>query len=118
MRHGIPAVIAGQLSGSIGHQGALVRRVGHNQVEKFRRRIAFDVELGCHDLAQGGHIVEPDMALIGPGMHCNTLGAKCFAILRYLNEVGQIASARISQQCHFIDVDGKPYHFLLSLPQM
>lgn len=110
----VPSVVAGQLVGSIGHQGALMGWICQYQGKKFRCGIAFDVEFRRDDFAQGRNIVETDMALIGSGVYRDALGPKGLAVLGDLDEVGQVAASGIAQQRHFVDIDREPCHGVFS----
>jgi len=112
-RH-VPAVVGRGLRGGIRHEGALLRAEGAagqlaQQLHQVVEWIAFDVELGLRPaLQQRGefvHVVPADVALVGPRMHGDALGAGPEHDRRHTRHVRDADVARVAQQCDAVEVD-------------
>jgi hypothetical protein len=102
-------VVAGELVFAVGHQGALLRPELAHQVHEVVKGVALDVELALwplpHQARNVMRVLGADVALIGPGVDGDALGASLQAQLGRAQRVGQGQVAAVAQQCHFVDVD-------------
>ena len=80
----IPACVAGQSVGRIGHERHLMRAYLLHQAHELGARITLDVELSGHDLPQLVDIAVAYVTLVGAGMHGDPLGAEALAVPRHL----------------------------------
>lgn len=91
MTAGIPAVIAGELPGSIGNQGDLIGLNGHNQIQEIRSGIPLNIEFRGDHRFEIIDIETADMPLVGPGMHGDPLGTKTLTIHRNLHYIRDLS---------------------------
>ena len=110
VRLGVPAMIRGNLVVAIGHESDLRGPVLQDQGDEFRDGVALDVELRGQERTKVAHILITDVALVGTRMDRDTLGTKTFAVLSYAQDVGVVATARIADGGHFIDVNAEFCH--------
>ncbi len=108
---GIPTRIGGQLVGRVGYERHLMRFILHDQIHKFRYRIAFDIKFRGANRLQFRYIRVVNMPLIGARMHGNSLPAEGFDVFGNLYQIGEIAAARVAQKGDFIDIYGETNHF-------
>jgi hypothetical protein len=112
MFQGIPAVVAGKLTFSIGHQGYLVGFHFQYQVNKFLlSAVAFYIKLGTNDGFNGSYIGITNMSLIGAGMYRYAIGAKGLHVYGGLHHIRVAASTAVAQGGYFVDVHRKFGHF-------
>jgi len=110
----IPAMIRRELVFSIGYQGALVRAGFFNQSQEILTRVPFDVQFNVGKGFEAGSqvvgILSLDMPLVRSGMNGDALNAKCYESLGKIHDIGVIATAGVSQQGNFIEVDAEICH--------
>ncbi len=111
MLQGVPSVITGDLSGHIGHQGNLVGFYGDHQVQKFLRRVSFDVEFRNDYRFKIIHIAATDMSFIGAGMNGNPLSPETLTIHGEPDNIGYTTPSGISECSYFIYIYTKSRHF-------
>lgn len=98
-----------------GDEGALIRPNIEDHREEIITRIAFDIELdsssfGCQPLGNRAHILGRDMALILARMDGDPAASGGEDHVDSVDEVGNLASARISQRGDLIDIDAELNH--------
>jgi hypothetical protein len=99
---GVPTGIAGNLIGGVGHEGHLMGLHVQHQTYEVGTGIAFDIELGAQDAAQGIHVSLADMAFVGAGMYGNSISAEGLTILGHALHIGVIAASCIAQSGNFV----------------
>ena len=104
MGEGVPSGIARKLIGGIGHQGHLCGPHLAHQFHKRRARLPLNIELRSKPGLQVVYITVSDVALIGAGMHRDTLRSETFTVERYSQHIGIVSSSGISQGCHLVDI--------------
>jgi hypothetical protein len=76
---------------------------------RFCERVAFDVVFalgpGLQQFGQFVHVVGPDVARIGPGVHGNALRSRLQAQQRRTRDAGNAQVPRVAHQRHLVDVD-------------
>ena len=105
MTAGIPAVVAGNLVVTVGHEGDLCGLVFQHEGYELRDRVAFDIELCRETGLQVTNILIADVALVGTGVHGDALRTEALAVEGYLQDIGVVAATRIANRGDFIDVD-------------
>ena len=114
IRREIPAVVAGELALCIGHKGHLVHRqpagadIGHH-LHQVVKGVALDVVLAPRPLLQQGrqlrHISGANVALIGPRVHRDAMGAGLQAQGGSAGHAGNAEVAGVAQGSNLVDVD-------------
>ena len=103
------AVVAGELSRRVGHEGALLRPVLAHEAHQVVQRIAFDVELGVRPALQQrrqiADIVRADVPLVGPRVHGDALRSGLEAQRRRASHARDAKVAGVAQQRDLVDVD-------------
>ena len=104
-----PAVVAGELVLAVGHQGALLWPQLAHQVHEVVKGVALDVELALRPLPHQARdvlrVLRADVALVGPRVDGDALGARLQAQLGRAQRAGQGQVAAVAQQRHFVDID-------------
>ena len=80
----IPACVAGQGIGRIGHERHLMGAYLLHQAHELGARVTLDVELSGYDLPQLVDIAVAYVTLVGTGMYGDPLGAEALAVPRHL----------------------------------
>lgn len=114
----VPAMIARNGVGVIGHKSALGRMNAFRELHQSMERISFDVILTtrevCDNSRDFGDIIPPDMPLVGSGMNGNA-GSSCLQTDSCCTDNARnIDFTRVSQRGHLIDIDTQhgPYRML------
>ena len=103
----IPSGVGGNGIWGVWHEGHLMRFHPFDELQEFFAGVSFDIEFGSHMLGKLDHIGVANMSFIRPRMHCNPLCTKLFAKKCYLQYIGVIAAACISECGNFIDIYGE-----------
>ena len=75
-----------------------------HQIDELARGIALDIELGAEQGTQRVDIALADMPLVRTRMHRDAVRAKTLAVLRNFQYIRDIATPRIAQCGHLVDV--------------
>ncbi len=89
-----------------------MRAVLQHQFHKPGLRISLDIELGRHQLFERRDVGIPDMPLVGPRMHGDALRPEGLAVPGHLEQIWQVAAARVADQGYFVDVDAEAGHLV------
>ena len=92
----IPTGIGSNLWRIVGNQSYLMRFNFQHQVNKFRRRITFNIKFSPQQRTQIIYIRTTNVTLVRTGMNGDTISPKRFTIKRYLYYIGHISPASIS----------------------
>ena len=84
VRHCVPAVIAGQLIRTIGHQSDLGGMNIRHEADKILGRIALNIELHVYRFGYVVHVRPAYVALVGTRVHRHSVCAKSLAVERKL----------------------------------
>src|SRR5262245_57225484 len=110
----VPTVVAGEGIGAVGDEGTLRRAILLGELCVLMEGIALDVELGLRmRLEEFGDLVDivrPDMALVGPGMDGDAVGARVEGDASGLEHAGDTIRARVPQRRDLVDIDTETGH--------
>jgi hypothetical protein len=95
-------MVGGELALAVGHEGHLMRPHGAHEVHQVVEGVALDVVLGLRPvLQQRGevvHVVRADVALVGPRVHGDAVGAGLQASVARAHDARDAQVARVAQQ--------------------
>ena len=104
-------MVAGGLVFAVGHKGALLRLELAHKTHQVLKRVAFNVVLaprpGLQQRGQVGHVVCPDMPLVGTRVYGDT---RCTGLQADLGSAGDAGVAEVAPVAHLgdeVDVDGE-----------
>ena len=107
----VPSSVRGENTGRVGDERHLGRTDAQHEVDKFRARVAFDVELDREHRGEIEDVLEGDVTRVGTRMDRDAVASGGDAGARRCDHVGDIAAARIAERRDFVEVDAETNHF-------